>query len=260
MRTILLALAFLLTATSLAAAQPGVLTREQLIEYTPDWKGERFADGRPKVSDAILDRMKRVTLEEAWAVVTGAGFSHQFDDSWLSIHPDKVLVGRALTSQWLPGRPDILRVIEAKGREQGRVGGTNAWPVDMLQPRDVYVSDHFGLKQDGASVGDNVGSAIYARTGQRHRLRRRGARHQRPAAARELHVVRALLRSVASHRQRQCRRASQLHHDRHQRADPHRRCVRDAGRRGARPRRRRHLHSAAARGAGGAVVGADATA
>ena len=109
--------------------------------------------------------MKHVTLEEAWAVVTGAGFSHQFDDNWLSIHGDQVLVGRALTSQWLPGRPDILRVIEARGREQGRIGGTNAWPVDMLQPRDVYVSDHFGLKQDGASVGDNVASAIYARTG-----------------------------------------------------------------------------------------------
>ena len=161
---ILLAVVFVLTAASFAAAQPGVLTREQLIEYTPDWKGERFADGRPKVADAILDRMKLVTLEEAWAVVTGAGFSHQFDDNWLSIHGDQVLVGRALTSQWLPGRPDILRVIEAKGREQGRIGGTNAWPVDMLQPRDVYVSDHFGLKQDGASVGDNVASAIYART------------------------------------------------------------------------------------------------
>ena len=161
----LLALSLLLTAPSLAAAQPGILTRERLIEYTPDWTGERFPDGRPKVPDAILDRMKVVTLEEAWAVVSAAGFSHQFEDGWLSIHPDKVLVGRALTSQWLPGRPDILRVIEAKGRAQGRIGGTNAWPVDMLQPRDVYVSDHFGLKQDGASVGDNVGSAIYARSG-----------------------------------------------------------------------------------------------
>ena len=165
MRIVAHVLAFLVTATSLAAAQPGIVTREHLVEYTPDWKGERFPDGRPKVPDAILDRMKNVTLEEAWAVVTAAGFSHQFEDHWVSIHPDKVLVGRALTSQWLPGRPDILRVIEAKGREQGRIGGTNAWPVDMLQPRDVYVSDHFGLKQDGASVGDNVGSAIYARTG-----------------------------------------------------------------------------------------------
>ena len=165
MRIVVLALSLLIAAASLAAAQPGILTREHLIEYTPDWTGERFADGRPKVPDAILDRMKHVTLEEAWAVVSAAGFSHQFEDGWLSIHPEQVLVGRALTSQWLPGRPDVLRVIEAKGRAQGRIGGTNAWPVDMLQPRDVYVSDHFGLKQDGASVGDNVGSAIYARSG-----------------------------------------------------------------------------------------------
>ena len=165
MRRTLLATVFLLTATPVVQAQPGVLTKQQLIEYTPDWKGERLPDGRPKVPDAILDRMKNVTLEEAWAVVTGAGFSHQYEDQWLSIHPEKILVGRALTSQWLPGRPDILRVIEAKGRQEGRVGGTNAWPVDMLQPRDVYVSDHFGLKEDGASVGDNVGSAIYAKSG-----------------------------------------------------------------------------------------------
>jgi len=165
MRRTVLALTLLLTVTSIAQAQPGVLTTEQLVEYTPDWKGDRFPDGRPKVPDTILDRMKTVTLEEAWAVVTGAGFSHQYEDNWVSIHPDKVLVGRALTSQWLPGRADILRVIEAKGRQQGRVGGTNAWPVDMLQPRDVYVSDHFGLKENGASVGDNVGSAIYAKTG-----------------------------------------------------------------------------------------------
>ena len=137
MRTVVTALALLLTAAAQVQAQPGVLTKELLIEYTPDWKGERLPDGRPKVPDAILDRMKNVTLEEAWAVVTGAGFSHQYEDQWLSIHPEKILVGRALTSQWLPGRPDILRVIEAKGRQEGRVGGTNAWPVDMLQPRDV---------------------------------------------------------------------------------------------------------------------------
>jgi len=159
------ALLVTLLSSAAAQAQPGVLTKELLTEYTPDWTGERLPDGRPKVSDAILDRMKAVTLEEAWAVVTHAGFSHQYADGWLQIHPDQVLVGRALTSQWLPGRPDILQVIEAKGREQGRIGATNAWPVDMLQPRDVYVSDHFGLKEDGASVGDNVGNAIHAKSG-----------------------------------------------------------------------------------------------
>ncbi len=164
-RGLLSTLALVLIFAALAAAQPGVLTKEQLVEYTPDWTGERFADGRPKVPDDVLDRMTHVTLEEAWAVLVGAGFAHQYADGWLVIHPEQVLVGRALTSQWLPGRLDIQKVIEAKGRAQGRIGDMNAWPVDMLQPRDVYVSDHFGLKENGPSIGDNVGNAIYAKSG-----------------------------------------------------------------------------------------------
>ncbi len=157
-------LAAILIAIPLAA-QPGVLTRELLIKYTPEWKGERFADGRPKVPDGILKRMKTVTLEEAWAVVKGQGYGHQYDDNWYTIHPDKVLVGRALTAQWLPGRPDIHRAITEQGKVDGRIGAMNAWPVDMLQKDDVYVADHFGLKVDGPSIGDNVGNAIYARSG-----------------------------------------------------------------------------------------------
>ena len=162
MRLTTLSLAVLCTVS--AFAQPGVLTRELLIKYTPDWKGERFEDGRPKVPDDILQRMKSVTLEEAWAQLRTAGFNHAYADGWLVIHPEKVLVGRALTAQWLPGRPDIERVIEEQGKKDGRVGGTNAWPVDMLQPGDVYVCDHFDLKQDGPSIGDNVGNAIYAKS------------------------------------------------------------------------------------------------
>ncbi len=149
-----------------ALAQQGFFTREDVIKYTPDWKGERFPDGRPKVPDSVLDRMKTVTLEEAWAVLQGAGFTHQYEDGWLSIHPNQVLVGRALTSVWMPGRPDVQKVIEDQQKELNhRIGGMNAWPVDMLQPRDVYVSDHFRLKVNGPSIGDNVGNAIYAKSG-----------------------------------------------------------------------------------------------
>src|ERR1700742_3648040 len=147
-----------------APAQQGFFRSEDVIKYTPEWKGERFPDGRPKVSDAILDRMKTVTLEEAWAVLRDAGFNHQYEDNWLSIHPDGVLVGRALTAEWMPGRPDVQKVVEAEGKEQHRQGAQNAWPVDMLQPRDVYVCDHFELKVNGPSIGDNVGNAIYARS------------------------------------------------------------------------------------------------
>jgi regulator of RNase E activity RraA len=146
-------------------AHVGFLSREEVIHDTPEWKGERFADGRPKVADAILDRMKNVTLEEAWATLRAAGYEDQFEDGWYTIFPEKILVGRALTSTWMPGRLDIQRVIEADGNAEGRKGAPNAWPVDMLQQRDVYVSDHFGLKVNGASIGDNVGNAIYARSG-----------------------------------------------------------------------------------------------
>lgn len=146
-------------------AQQGFFSKEDVIKYTPDWHGDRFPDGRPKVPDDILDRMKNVTLEEAWATLRSANFNHQMEDGWLSIHPEQVLVGRALTATWVPGRPDIQKVIEEQGTKDKREGAMNAWPVDMLQPRDVYVADHFGLKTDGPSIGDNVGNAIYARSG-----------------------------------------------------------------------------------------------
>jgi len=153
-----------LTVPSLSAQQE-FFTRDDVIKYTPEWNGERFADGRPKVPDSILDRMKNVTLEEAWATLQQANFMHQYEDGWLSIHEDKVLVGRALTAVWMPGRPDIQKVIEEQGVKDNRKGDTNAWPVDMLQPRDVYVADHFQLKVGGPSIGDNVGNAIYAKSG-----------------------------------------------------------------------------------------------
>jgi hypothetical protein len=115
-----------LRLTRCALGQPGVLTKELLIQYTPEWKGERFADGRPKVPDGILQRMKDVTLEEAWQYLVDAGYNHQYEDNWLSIHPGKVLVGRALTAQWLPGRLDLHRVIAERGKAAGRAGDQNA--------------------------------------------------------------------------------------------------------------------------------------
>jgi regulator of RNase E activity RraA len=164
-RTALMA-AVLLAVPGMALAQTqGFMTREQVIHNTAYWTGERFADGRPKVSDELLDRLKNVTHEEAWATLRSAGFYNQYEDGWQSLFPEKVQVGRVLTSGWMPARVDIGRIIEADGIAAGRKNDTNAWPVDMLQKRDVYVSDHFGLKVGGPSIGDNVGNAIYAKTG-----------------------------------------------------------------------------------------------
>lgn len=157
-------LVILLACSLTAAAQQ--ISKEELIFLTPEWKGERFPDGRPKVPDAILDRMKMVTLEEAWAVLRNDNYKHQYDDGWMMINPDSVLVGRAVTATFVPGRPDIHRVIDKKGHEQDkRVKSQNSWPIDMLVKRDVYVVDQFGAHEDGPTIGDNLGNSIYTKTG-----------------------------------------------------------------------------------------------
>lgn len=142
------------------------ISKEELIFLTPEWKGERTDDGRPYVSEAIVQRMKKVTLEEAWAVLKGENFKFQYAENWETINPDSVLVGRAVTATFMPGRPDIHRVIDNRGHQQdGRIKSQNAWTIDMLVKGDVYVVDQFGAHIDGPTIGDNLGNSIYAKTG-----------------------------------------------------------------------------------------------
>jgi regulator of RNase E activity RraA len=142
------------------------ISKEELLFLTPLWKGERFEDGRPKVPDALLKRLKSVTLEEAWAVLKNENFKHNYDDGWQTINPDSVLVGRAVTATFMPGRPDIHRVIDEKGHKtDGRIKSQNSWPIDLLVKGDVYVVDQFGAHEDGPTIGDNLGNAIFAKTG-----------------------------------------------------------------------------------------------
>ena len=160
----LLATLFMFSCIQVVIAQQ--ISKEELIFLTPEWGGERFADGRPRVADDILNRMKQVTLEEAWAVLKGHNFKHQYDDGWEMINPDSVLVGRAVTAIFMPGRPDIHRVIDDKGHNQdGRIKAQNSWVIDMLVPGDVYVVDQFGAHEDGPTIGDNLGNSIYAKSG-----------------------------------------------------------------------------------------------
>jgi regulator of RNase E activity RraA len=140
------------------------ITKEELIFLTPEWKGERFADGRPKVPDNIMQRMKSVSVEEAWAVMKNAGYGYQVAEGWQQINPDSVLVGRAVTTTFMPARPDVWGAIDARGKKAGK-RGQNTWTVDLLVKGDVYVADQFGAHRNGPTIGDNVGNAIYAKTG-----------------------------------------------------------------------------------------------
>jgi 4-hydroxy-4-methyl-2-oxoglutarate aldolase len=140
------------------------ISKEQMIFLTSEWKGERFSDGRPRVADDILERFKSVTIEEAWGVLRNEGYHNQFEGGWKPLHDDVPVVGRALTVQYVPNRPDVSDQIKKKGKEDGRIGNPNSWPIDMLEIGDVYVADAFGKIVDGTLIGDNLGNAIYAKS------------------------------------------------------------------------------------------------
>lgn len=139
---------------------------EYIKALTPDWKGERFADGRPKVSDSILERLKKISIEEAWGVLRNKGYMNQFEGNWEIIHPDEAMTGRVVTAQYMPLRPDLEKYIKEKGKAEGRApqGGTNSWPIDVLVEGDVYVADAYGKIADGTLIGDNLGNSIYAKS------------------------------------------------------------------------------------------------
>ena len=152
----------IINLTMVAAAQQVTLTPDQIRALTPEWKGERSTDGRPRVSDALLQRLKNVGIEDAWGLLRNKGYQNQFEGDWMVIHPDSVMTGRVVTAQYYPARPDLDKLIRDKGKAEGRIGNTNSWPIDVLKDGDIYVADGFGKVVDGTLIGDNLGNAIYA--------------------------------------------------------------------------------------------------
>ena len=145
-------------------AQLNLFSREQRIEFTPDWHGGRFPDGRPNVPDAVLARLTKVTADEAWDVLQEAGFRNQFEGGWKVINPGPRLVGRVVTAVFMPRRPDVDSVIRANGKKENRIGDENSWIIDILKPGDVLVVDLFGKVRYGTIIGDNLATAIYSKS------------------------------------------------------------------------------------------------
>lgn len=158
------ALLILLVSCSLEA-QVFTLTREQLTKYTSGNPFERFTDGRPKVPDALLEKCRQLSSEEVWAVLPEAGYPDQYEGDWRVLHPGKKLVGRAVTAQFMPRRPDVADTMEAGARARGLGRNANQRVIDMLQPGDVLVVDLFGKIEGGTIVGDNLATAIHQATG-----------------------------------------------------------------------------------------------
>ena len=151
-------------ASALPASSQVKMTKEQMLFYTSDWKGERFPDGRPKIPDDLLKRALDVSIEDVWEYLGNLGYKSQFDGGFQALHPEKPFAGRALTAQYMPLRPDMIKAISAEGKAEGRVSGNNSWPINELQVGDVYVADGFGKIVEGTLIGSNLGNGIAAHT------------------------------------------------------------------------------------------------
>lgn len=142
---------------------------EDIKLLTKEWTGERTPDGRPKVSDALLERLKKISMEECWGFLKSKGYENQFENfsstwenGWVIIHPEKVMTGRVVTAQFMPLRKDFDAYIQTVGKKQNLTSPvTNYAPINALTEGDVYVADSYGKIANGTLIGDNLGNAIF---------------------------------------------------------------------------------------------------
>ena len=165
-KKLILLLLILLNAVFVSAQRIGS-SPEYVKELTALWKGERSADGRPMVSELVLERLQYNTLEQIWGYLLSKGYRNQVEKNWTVLKTGQTMVGRVVTAQFMPSRPDLDTLVKAQGRREGRSqrGGYNIWPIDILAKGDVYVADGFAKVKDGTLIGSSLGNSIYAKTG-----------------------------------------------------------------------------------------------
>lgn len=166
MKKITVSILFFFCSVLLVTGQNVGSSPEYIKAITSEWKGERFSDGRPKVSDNVLERVKKLGIETLWGALRNKGYHNQFEGDWHLIHPDEAMTGRAVTAQYMPLRPDLNNYVKEQGAREKRAqqGGTNSWPIDMLVDGDIYVADGYGKIVDGTLIGDNLGNSIYSKS------------------------------------------------------------------------------------------------
>lgn len=169
MKTKIFFLSLLLLGCSLVNAQNVMQSPEYIKALTAEWKGERFADGRPKVSDNLLERLKGITLEEAWAELIEQGYFNQFEGNWKLLNEDKntSMTGRAVTAQFMPARTDLENQVIEQGKVEGRMWQqkrTVSWAMTTLVEGDFYVADGYDKQSYGTVVGSNLGNGVWARS------------------------------------------------------------------------------------------------
>jgi 4-hydroxy-4-methyl-2-oxoglutarate aldolase len=143
-----------------APAQVFKLDREQMIRYTSQNPFDRFPDGRPKVPDALLEKVKGLSAEEVFGI-EHEGYPNQFDGDLIPLRPGKKLVGRAVTLQLMPLRPDVADVdgtgMPSTGPRDKHISHQTA--LNLLEPGDVIVVDAHSIS--GGIIGDNLAYYIH---------------------------------------------------------------------------------------------------
>lgn len=165
---IIFIIAFLLLGI-IAKAQNIGSSPEYIKALTADWQGDRFPDGRPKVPDDILERLKNITLEEAWAELIELGYHNQYEGDWNFIDESEstTMTGRAVTAQFMPSRLDLENQVIEQGKKEGHdweQRRTVSWAISTLVEGDVYVADGYGKPSYGTVVGSNLGTGVYNRS------------------------------------------------------------------------------------------------
>ncbi|MFT3933010.1 MAG: RraA family protein [Chitinophagaceae bacterium] len=160
---LLLTIVIIFSAITNVHAQ--TISKEEMLFLTSEWKGERFADGRPKVPDDLLERVKHINIDDAWTVLKNEGYLNQYEGNWKTVN-DEPVVGRAVTAMFMPSRPDVEKNIKARGTTRdGRKGNTNSWPIETLVKGDVYVADGFGKIGGGTLMGSTLATSIFSKSG-----------------------------------------------------------------------------------------------
>lgn len=139
--------------------------KEDIIQLTSQWQGERFPDGRPRVPDHYLKALHTLTLEEVWKPIFVKGYINQFEGDLKLLHNDgRKLIGRAVTASYCPTHPDYFETVTDIGRSEGRTGTFNQWVVDSLVEGDVCVVDMYDRIYKGTFLGGNLTTAVANKT------------------------------------------------------------------------------------------------
>ena len=155
-----------LAITGTLFAQVDGFGKEQRVKYTQNNPFGRFEDGRPKIPQSLIDSLRSASSEMLWGPLRRAGFEHQWSGGWQIVHPERKLLGRAVTALFMPVRPDLDEIIEEDAAAKGLGANDNQRVIDLLEPGDVLVVDMFGKIEGGTFAGDNLATAIHAATGQ----------------------------------------------------------------------------------------------